>query len=189
MTQILQRRNFKAATLFALGALTLGCGRMLTIDYEPANPWKGQGTMMVSPFRYEAAEARQVRPRQVESHKNARSELFLSQEIGSFFTEALKGELVHAGYTISESAPFIVSGSIERFFADWTGEVDRSFELQATYIVQSRERTVLTWNCSSIQKGPNTLTQDSILIRKGTADCMKRFIQAFQEANVLTLRF
>ncbi len=185
MAHILQQRGLRAGALFALGVLTLGCGRMVTIDYEPANPWKGQGTLTVSPFRYEPAEARQVRPRQVESHKNARSELFLSQEIGSFFTEALKGELVRAGYTISESASFIVSGSIVRFFADWTGEVDRLFELQATYIVRSGERTVLTWSCSSIQKGSNTLIQDSILIRKGTADCMQRFIQAFQETNVL----
>lgn len=185
MAHILKQRVLKASTLFALGVLTLGCGRMVTIDYEPANPWKGQGTLTVSPFQYEPAEAHRVRPRQVESHKDARSELFLSQEIGSFFTEALKEELVHAGYTLSESAPFIVSGSIVRFFSDWTGEVDRSFELQATYIVRSGERTVLTWNCSSIQKGPNSLTQDSILIRKGTADCMRRFIQAFQEANVL----
>jgi len=40
------------------------------------------------------------------------------------------------------------------------------------------------WHCTSVQKGPNMLAADGILIRKGTADCMHRFIEAAQDERV-----
>jgi hypothetical protein len=163
----------------------MGCGRMVALKYEPTNPWKGQGTLTVLPFRYEAAESNRVRPREVETNRASRSDLFLSQEITSFFTGALQRELVHSGYTIAESSPLTISGAIKRFYVDWSSGADRSFELHALYSVQEGGQIVLDWECSSVQQGPNTLPQDGILIRMGTADCMRRFIQAAQEAKVL----
>ena len=174
-----------AVAAYVLCALLIGCGRMLSIDYEPTNPWKGQGTLTVLPFRYEAAENDRVRPREVETNRAARTELFLSQEISSFFTEALKEELVHSGYAIEKSSPFVIRGAVTRFYVDVRNGVERFFELHATYTVQSHDHAPFTWECSSLQSGPNTLAQDSILIRKGTADCMQRFIQAALEAKIL----
>ena len=179
------RLDLTSTALFALSVLALGCARMVTVDYEPSNSLKGQGVLSVVPFRYEAADEHRVRPREVESIQGAQRELFLTQEVGAFFTEALRRELAHAGYTVNESGALTVSGSITRFYADWKRDVDRLFELNATYNVRSGEQIVFTWACSTVQKGPNTLAQDTILIRKGTADCMHRFIQASQEANGL----
>ncbi|HJR77445.1 MAG TPA: hypothetical protein VJ805_10740 [Nitrospiraceae bacterium] len=173
------------AMLCLLAAVALGCGRMVTLKYEPTNPWKGYGTVTVLPFRYEAAERNRVRPREVETNRASRSDLFLSQEISSFFTGALQRELVHSGYTLEESSPVTISGAIKRFYVDWGSAADRSFELHALYSVQAGDQTVFEWTCSSAQQGPNTLPQDGILIRMGTADCMRRFIQAAQEAKVL----
>ena len=170
---------------YILGALLLGCGRMLSIDYQPTNPWKGQGAVTVAPFRYEVAGKDGVKPREVETNRAAETELFLSQEIGSFFTEALKQELVHSGYAVAPSSPLTIRGSITRFYVDARNGVERFFELHATYTVQSQDHAPFTWECSSLQYGPNTLAQDSILIRKGTADCMQRFIQAALDARVL----
>ena len=163
----------------------MGCGRMVALKYEPTNPWKGQGTLTVLPFRDEAAESNRVRPREVETNRASRSDLFLSQEITSFFTGALQRELVHSGYTIGESSPVTISGASKRFYVDWGNGADRSFELHALYSVQEGGQFVFDWKCSSVQQGPNTLPQDGILIRMGTADCMRRFIQAAQEAKVL----
>ena len=171
--------------LCAFAAVALGCGRMVTLKYEPTNPWKGHGTLTVLPFRYEAAERNRVRPREVETNRASRSGLFLSQEIGSFFTGALQQELVRSGYTTGEPSPITISGTIERFYVDWGNGLDRSFELQVVYSVQSGGQTVLDWKCFSVQQGPNSLPQDGILIRMGTADCMRRFIRAAQEAKVL----
>ncbi|MBX3300998.1 MAG: hypothetical protein KF693_02155 [Nitrospira sp.] len=169
----------------ALGVIMAGCASMITVDYEPANSSKGQGDLAIVPFRYEAAESGHVRAHEVERNQAARTELFLSQEISVFFTEALRKELAHSGYTVVESGPLSISGSLARFYVDWTDETKRWFELRATYHVRSGNRTVFTWNCSSVQHGPNLLTQDSILIRRGTADCMQRFMQALQDTNVL----
>jgi hypothetical protein len=121
----------------------------------------------------------------VETNRAAKTNLFLSQEIGSFFTEALKEELVHSGYTVDTSSSFTIRGAVKRFYVDVKNGVDRVFELHAIYTVQSQDHAPFTWECSSLQSGPNTLAQDSILIRKGTADCMQRFIQAALEARIL----
>ena len=173
------------AILCVLAAVALGCGRMVTLKYEPTNSSTGQGTLMVLPFRYEPAESNRVRPREVETNRASPSDLFLSQEISSFFTGALQRELVHSGYTIGESSPVTISGAIKRFYVDWGSGADRFFELHAVYSVQEGDQIVFDWKCSSFQQGPNTLPQDGILIRMGTADCMRRFIKAAQEAKAL----
>jgi hypothetical protein len=166
-----------------------GCPRMVSLDYQPTNPLKGQGTVGIAPFRYQAFDEHRVRQRQVETNPSAKTDLFLSQEIGLFFSEALRLELNRSGYTMNDSSDRIVSGTITRFYLDWRSGGDRSFELAADYtvdyMIQSGERTLFSWHCSSVQKGPNMLAEDGIMIRKGTADCMRRFIEAAQDARVL----
>ena len=161
-----------------------GCPRMVSIDYQPTNPLRGEGTVGTAPFRYQPSDEQLVRPRQVETNPSAKTALFLTQEIGVFFSEALRLELGRSGYTMNDSSDRIVSGTITRFYLDWRSGEDRSFELAATYTVQSGDRTLFSWDCSSVQTGPNTLAEDGILIRKGTADCMHRFIEAAQDAKV-----
>ena len=161
-----------------------GCPRMVSMDYQPTNPLRGQGTVGTAPFRYQASDEQRVRPRQVETNPSAKTVLFLTQEIGVFFSEALRLELGRSGYAMNDSSDRIVSGTITRFYLDWRSGEDRSFELAADYTVQLGERTLFSWHCSSVQKGPNMLAEDGILIRKGTADCMHRFIEASQDAKV-----
>jgi len=162
-----------------------GCPRMVSLDYQPSNPLRGEGTVGTAPFRYQASDEHRVRPRQVESNPSSKTELFLTKEIGAFFSDALRLELGRSGYSIDDSSGRIVSGTITRFYLDWKSEMDRSFELAADYTVQSGERTLFSWHCSTVEKGPNRLVQDGILIRTGIADCMRRFIEAAQDAKVL----
>lgn len=170
--------------LFCIVTAT-GCPRIVSLDYQPSNPLRGQGTVGIAPFRYLAADQDRVRPRQVETTPSAKTDLFLSQEIVVFFSDALRLELSRSGYTMSDSSDRLVSGTVTNFYLDWRSGKDRTFELDADYTVQSGERILFSWHCSSIQKGPNMLTEDGILIRKGTADCMRRFIEAAQDAKVL----
>lgn len=163
---------------------TTGCPRIVSLDYQPSNPLRGEGTVGTAPFRYQASDEHRVRPRQVENSPSAKSELFLTKEIGVFFSDALRLELGRSGYTVNDSSDRIVSGTITRFYLDWRSERDRSFELAADYTVQSGERTLFSWHCSSAQKGPNVLVEDGIMIRAGIADCMRRFIEAAQGARV-----
>jgi len=179
----------RQARLWTIGLLlcvvtATGCPRMVSMDYQPTNPFRGQGTVGTAPFRYQPSDEQLVRPRQVETDPSAKTALFLTQEIGVFFSEALRLELGRSGYQLEEPSDRIVSGTITRFYLDWRSGEDRSFKLAATYTVQSGNRTLFSWHCSSDQTGPNTLAEDGILIRKGMADCMHRFIEAAQDAKV-----
>jgi len=156
---------------------------MVSMTYQPTNPLTGQGAVGTAPFRYLPADEHRVRPRQVETDPVSKTELFLSQEIAVFFSDALRSELSRSGYTIDDSHDRIVSGANTRFFVDWKSREGRSFELAADYTVQSVERTPFSWHCASVQKGPDALAEDGILIRKGIADCMHRFIAAAQGAG------
>jgi hypothetical protein len=180
-------RNSRLWTIGLLLCLVTatGCPRMVSLDYQPSNPLRGQGTVGIAPFRYHASDEHRVRPRQVETDPLAKTDLFLSQEIGTFFSDALRLELSRSGYTMNDSSDRFVSGTITRFYLDWRSGQDRSFELTADYTIQSSEHTLFSWHCSSVQKGPNMLPEDGILIRKGTADCMRRFIEAAQDARAL----
>lgn len=92
--------------------------------------------------------------------------------------------MIYSGYTVAETGPITVSGSVARFYVD-RDSVERVFELHADYEVRRDRQSAFDWRCSSIQRGPNTLVEDSVLIRKGTADCMQRFIEAAQQAHAL----
>lgn len=162
---------------------TTGCPRIVSMDYRPTNPSKGQGILGTAPFRYQPSDEQRVRPRQVETDSLSKSKLYLSQEIGTFFSNALRLELGRSGYSLEEKSTRIVSGTITRFYLDWRSDQDRSFELIADYTVRSGERLLFTWHCASVQKGPNMLAEDGMLIREGIADCMHRFIVAAQEVS------
>lgn len=192
ITDVLTRKRCVAGAscLWTIGLLlcivtATGCPRMVSLDYQPTNSLRGQGTVGILPFRYQASDEHRVRPRQVETDPSAKTDVFLSQEIGVFFSDALQLELSLSGYTMNNSSNRIVSGTITRFYLDWRSEEGRSFELAADYTVQSGERSLFSWHCTSVLKGPNMLAEDGILIRKGTADCMRRFIEAAQDAQVL----
>ena len=72
--------------------LVTGCGRLVAIDYEAANRVKGEGVLRVAPFKYEPSEMHRVRPRQVETHPESKTELFMVGEVAGFFADALKKE-------------------------------------------------------------------------------------------------
>lgn len=169
--------------LLLLIAATAGCPHVVSMEYRPTNSLKGQGTVGTAPFRYQPADDHRVRPRQVETAPASKNKLYLVQEIGVFFADALRKELDRSGYRTTEPSDRIVSGTITRFYLDWKNGQERSFELVVDYEVRSGERTVFTWHCTSAQKGPNLLVQDGILIREGIADCTHRFLAAAQDAN------
>lgn len=86
------------------------------MEYQPTNPLKGQGTVGTAPFRYQPSDEHRVRPRQVETDPASKNKLYLAQEIGAFFADALRKELDRSGYRTTE----VISkggcvGSISRY--------------------------------------------------------------------------
>ena len=104
-----------------------GCLRLLSLDYQASNSMKGQGMVYVLLFRYQAADEKRVRPHEIETPKGSEGGLFLSDTIGSVFTQALEVELARSGYTITLSDPRTISGVVTRFYFDWTQETGRRF--------------------------------------------------------------
>lgn len=177
--------NRTGVMVFAL-TLIAGCGSLVSIDYEATNVVKGEGMVRVTPFRYEPFEMQRVRPRQFETPPNSKTELFMVDEIGGFFSDAVKKELLKSGYTLNDSADRVLSGTLTRFFLDWSSDqMDRSFQLGVDYTVSRNEHALFTWQCSSVQQAPNQMGKDGPLIRKAIADCVQRFLEAAQRADVL----
>lgn len=170
--------------LLLLIVTTTGCPRIVSMEYQPTNPLKGQGTVGTAPFHYQPSDEHRVRPHQVETDPASKTRLYLAQEIGDFLGDALRKELDRSGYRTTEPSGHIASGTVTRFYLDWKSGQKRSFELAVDYTVRSGERTVFTWHCTSMQGGPNMLVEDGILIREAIADCMHRFLAAAQSASV-----
>lgn len=179
----LRRSCLWTTCLLLLIVTTTGCPRIISLKYEPTNPLKGEGSVGVTPFRYQPSDGHHVSPRQVETDPASKTKLYLAQEIGLFFADALGKELDRSGYRTTEPSDHLVSGTITRFYVDWKSGQERSFELAVDFTVRSGERTAFTWNCTSTQRGPNMLAQDGILIREGIADCTHRFLAATQDAS------
>jgi len=164
---------------------TLGCLRVLSLDYQATNSIQGQGTVHLVEFHYQPADEQRVRPREVETPTRSEGKIFLSETIGTVFSKALQSELMQSGFTITDSSPRSVSGVVTRFYLDWTKERERTFVLDVTYSVQSDGRQPFSWRCSSLRRGSDMLEEDALLIKGGIADCMQHFLLAAREAQVL----
>lgn len=164
---------------------TLGCLRVLSLDYQATNSIQGQGTVHLVGFHYQPADEQRVRPREVETPTRSEGKIFLSETIGTVFSKALQSELMQSGFTITDSSPRSVSGVVTRFYLDWTKERERTFVLDVTYSVQSDGRQPFSWRCSSLRRGSDMLEEDALLIKAGIADCMQHFLLAAREAQVL----
>ena len=138
-----------ATCLLLLSSRRQGCARIISMEYQPTNPLKGQRTVGSASFRYRPSDEHRVRPRQVETDPASKNKLYLAQEIGAFFADALSKELDRSGYRTTEPSDHIVSGAITRFDLDWKSGQKRSFELAVDYTVRSDERTPFIWHPSS----------------------------------------
>ena len=164
---------------------TAGCLRVLSLDYQATNSVRGQGTVHVSDFHYQAADEQRVRPHEVETPPRSEAKLFLSESIGVLFSQALQSELVRSGYTVTESSSQIITGVVTRFLLDWTKETELTFMLDVAYLVESDGRQPFSWHCASLKNGPAGLEADAVLIRAGIADCIEHFLLAARDAKVL----
>jgi hypothetical protein len=184
MTVMLRRGIISVGTWLVL-VLAVGCVRVLSIDYQATNTTQGQGVVQVASFQYQPANEQRVRPHEVETPEKSEAKLFLSETVATAFARAVQSELTRSGYTFMEGGSRTISGVVTRFYLDWRKEGERTFELEATYVVQLEGQRPFSWSCSSVKTGPDMLQADALLIKAGMADCVQRFLLAAQEAQVL----
>jgi len=172
--------------VFLLGLLALaGCLEMLSIDYQPANPFKGQGLVQVEEFEYAPMQQQRLRPRQVETDPKSPGALLLSEPVGTFFTEAVRRELAHSGYQVGEEPERVLSGVIERFYFDWGRTDEQTMEVRVAAVLRSRGTTVFSHTCRSVSSRTRAPLNDVVLITAAVRQCISQLLEAAQAAHVL----
>src|SRR5687767_14609715 len=104
------------STVFMAVTVLTGCPRVLYLDYQPSASITGSGPVRVDTFMYAGHPTGLMQQKEVESSEYDPERLFLSQDIGEFFANALRKELTSAGYEASPDSARTVSGTIEQFF-------------------------------------------------------------------------
>lgn len=141
--------------------------------------------MQVDPFAYSGHPTGLMKKREVESRPGDVEALYLSQDIGLFFTNAVKSELTFAGYGLQPDAARIVSGKIEHFFLDYVGEQDQRFQIDASFAVARKEGPPFTSSCRANQQQPKYWMKSGLLIKSGIKSCIEQFIKDAQAAGAL----
>lgn len=162
-----------------------GCPKILSLDYQPSNVLRGQGTIQIESFRYAPFEKGEVRAKQVQLNPRAAGSVYLSQDVALFFTDALKRELIHSGYQITPQTERSLSGQIDRFYLDWVDAGDITFDMSVTYVIREGDRVVDTRTVFCRSTKPKDLMNNTVIIQEATKTCISQLLQGAQEAKAL----
>ncbi|BFU94078.1 MAG: protein of unknown function [Nitrospira sp.] len=176
---------WKMAVVLAAALMTAGCPRILYLNYQPSTSLKGHGPVQVDAFVYSGHPTGLVKMKEVESSSKDVEALYLSQDIGVFFTNALRSELAFAGYELQPASARIASGKIEQFYLEYVGEQDQLFQIVATFYVAAKDGSSFTSSCRSSQRQPKYWMKTGLLIKSGITECVEQFMKAAQAAGAL----
>jgi hypothetical protein len=179
------RHRWPVAALLIVAYLSFGCPRVLYLDYQPSNPLRGNGTVQVAPFIYAGHPTGLMKQKELESGSRNVEALYLSQDIGELFTNAVKQELTFSGYQVQLGEDRIVSGTVEQFFLDYVGEVEQRFEIRVTFNVNRTDAAVFVSACRSDLRRSMDWMKSDVLITRGIKDCIEQFMNSARAAGVL----
>ncbi len=179
------RHRWPVAALLILACLSSGCPRVLYLDYQSSDSKKGNGTVQVAPFLYAFHPTGLMKQKELEASSSDVEALYLSQDIGEFFTNAVRKELVFSGYHVQPVEARIVSGTIEHFFLDYVGEDEQRFEIRATFNVNRTDAAVFALACRSNLRQAKDWMTSGLLIERGIKDCIEQFMNSEQAAGAL----
>ena len=174
------RYRWRVVALLVMALLTVGCPRVLYLNYQPSTPIKGSGTIQVDAFLYAGHPTGLMKPKELGSIARDPEALYLSQDISVFFTNALKAELTFGGYNVQPASARIVSGTIEHFLIDYVGSNDQRFQIRATFSVARKDDPIFTTSCRSERQQPKDWMRSGLLIERGIKDCIEEFMTQAQ---------
>jgi hypothetical protein len=178
-------RSWEVLGILLLAPLMAGCPRIVSIDYQPSTSVQGQGIVKVEGFRYVPSEEGRVNSRQVQLHPGAPGSLQLTHDIATFFADAVKQELAHAGYQVDSGADRSVSGTIKQFYLDWVDTSKMTFQASVEFTVRQNDHVLYSDTVSCRSERPKTVTGDGAVIAEGTRACITQFLRAAQQTNAL----
>ena len=171
--------------LMSTALLCSGCPRVLYLDYHPSTPIKGKGPVRVAAFEYSGHPTGLMKQKELESGSRNTERLYLSQNIGEFFTGALTKELVFAGYDLKPDAERLVWGTIEQFFLDYVRADEQHFQIRATFSVSRNDTPTFTTSCRSDRRQVKDWMKSGLIIEQGIKDCIDEFLRNAQTAGAL----
>lgn len=176
---------YVSALLVVIGLLIAGCPRVISLNYVPSNHLRGHGRLQVDPFDYRAPKEGIEPSKEIEADGQEFEVSYLSQNIGTFFTNALKSELAHSGYEVTSADQLVISGTVERFYFDFERPDGQVFEIHVSYTVRRNGVVAYSDVCESKQQRSTALTTSGLVIKAGIKDCIEHFIKDAQDAKVL----
>lgn len=176
--------GWKVTILLTAGVLA-GCPRVLYLDYTPSTSARGSGTVQVAPFRYTGHPTGLMMQKELESGSKDPEALYLSRDISTFFTDALKRELTFAGYDVEAHATRRVSGTIGHFFLDYVGTSDQWFHIEVSFTVARIEGPSFMWTCHADRHQARDWMKSGLLIEQGVHACIDEFVLNAQAEGVL----
>lgn len=141
--------------------------------------------MQVGAFTYAGHPTGLMRQKEVESGQKDPEVLFLSQDIGKFFADALTKELVRAGYELRSDASRTISGNIEQFYLDYVGQHDQLFKIETSFQIARDGAPAFTTTCRSEHQQVKDWLRSGSLIEHGVRDCIESFVKEAQAAGAL----
>jgi len=179
------RHRWPVVALFIVACLSSGCPRVLYLDYQPSNPLRGNGAVQVASFIYAGHPTGLMKQKELESGSRNVEALYLSQDIGELFTNAVKQELTFSGYHVQPDESRVLSGTVEHFFLDYVGEVEQRFEIRVTFNVNRTDAAVFTSVCRSNLQQSVDWMNSGLLIKRGIKDCIEQFLNNARAAGAL----
>ncbi len=179
------RRIAVVVLLVVVGWLTIGCPRVISLDYVPSNPLRGQGRLQVETFGYRAPQQGIEQSKEMQADGEEFEAFYLSLNIGEFFTQALKSELGHSGYEVMPTETLVITGTVERFYFDYEGPDGQVFEIRVSYRVNGSGTAAYSYACESRQEQSTALSTSGLVIKAGVKHCIEQFLQEAQNAKVL----
>src|SRR5690625_3712700 len=116
----------KMVIALVLAVLLSGCATTIPINYIPSTFETGSGSVEVGNFTYEPFLQGKVKDNQIQKCGPCLGEKYTNGSVAGIVQDALKKELVHAGYTLQGKSNVLITGEVTHFYNDWTGftEVD-----------------------------------------------------------------
>ena len=180
----LQSYKLSGALLLLITLIIPGWVYVISADYVPENPFKGQGTITIGPFEYAGS---QDGTRLIESNPQGIGRFYMSVEVAQFFAKALASELALSGYVVAPTAGLNISGRIDRLYYDPVDPEYASVELVVQYALRLRDKEPYEQSVRVLQKMPKSTIIVSRLIRAATRESIHQFLNGAREANVLAL--
>jgi uncharacterized lipoprotein YajG len=160
--------------LLALLALS-GC--TYPISYAPSNLSVGAGPIAVDTFTYTALKKGISEANEVEKSTFAMGNIYLSQDIETLYTDAVRKELRFSGHTIQDKHDVTVTGTIDRFLYDWVGLFTVDFDLVVTYNVLNHGKSIYKKTIIKAINFPKTGVGDVEAMKSTMSQSIAEFIK------------